>query len=523
MGHFQRLLRQTSTRQFLLAFARRFRQAELVCCAAFLALLLASRLLALIPDRFPLISLAAIPAVALVGAALFARRPSVGDTARLIDTRTGSKELFLTATLSGHAPGEFAPIVAAQAEQRATELQAAHIVPFRWWCGARDLAAALLVLGAGVHFLPQLDPLKKHEQRQKIADEERKLIETQKATAMRSEQLAAEAGRESEQVRRALDALDQTLKEARPKENEATLQRLAEAQKDLGEMWRKVNGSLPRLDQAAQNFGAADPKKIEQWREDLKKGDVTNLKREFAELRDTVRKLETMPDTAEKRALREQLMQRLNEMAQAMKQELNSPQMAAALQRALDQLDMSKRSQLAREATQGALDSLQLSEKELDQLAQALKDGKALEDALKQLQMAKQLAGQGKLDGGDFQGTVSTEDYEKLFREKMAGLGPTQPGSDGTGPGIGDGSKRPEDDSVKSDFKSEKSPTKLAGGKLLLEWKTKEVGDTGARAEEYRDALAKVKQGVSEAIQQEQAPPGYHEAIKKYFDSLPAK
>jgi hypothetical protein len=32
-----------------------------------------------------------------------------------------------------------------------------------------------------------------------------------------------------------------------------------------------------------------------------------------------------------------------------------------------------------------------------------------------------------------------------------------------------------------------------------------------------------VKQGVSEAIQQEQVPPGYHEAIKKYFDTLPEK
>jgi hypothetical protein len=35
--------------------------------------------------------------------------------------------------------------------------------------------------------------------------------------------------------------------------------------------------------------------------------------------------------------------------------------------------------------------------------------------------------------------------------------------------------------------------------------------------------VREVKQGVSEAIQQEQVPPGYHDAIKKYFDTLPAK
>ena len=58
---------------------------------------------------------------------------------------------------------------------------------------------------------------------------------------------------------------------------------------------------------------------------------------------------------------------------------------------------------------------------------------------------------------------------------------------------------------------------------MLLEWKTKEIGETGARAEEYRTGVQRVKQGVSEAIQQEQVPPGYHQAIKKYFDALPEK
>jgi hypothetical protein len=91
------------------------------------------------------------------------------------------------------------------------------------------------------------------------------------------------------------------------------------------------------------------------------------------------------------------------------------------------------------------------------------------------------------------------------------------------GPGPGDGAKRPEDDSVKTGFKSEKSTSMLADGKMLLEWKSKDVGESGARAEEIRDAVRGVKQGVSEALQAEQVPPGYHEAIKKYFDTLPEK
>jgi hypothetical protein len=249
----------------------------------------------------------------------------------------------------------------------------------------------------------------------------------------------------------------------------------------------------------------------------LKKGDATALKKELSEMRDALRKLEAMPDSAEKRAAKEKLARQLNEMAQAMKQEMNSPQLAAALQRALEQL-----SQGGKQGMQGAQDSLELSEQELAQLAQAMKDAQSLEDALKNLQMAKQLCDLGQLDGEACKACNSMSDYAALFAAKCAGLKPGE-GGPGMGPGIGDGSRRPEDESTKTDFKKEKSPSQLTAGKMLLEWKTKEVGETGARAEEYRETVARVKQGVSEAIQQEQVPPGYHETIKKYFDALPAK
>jgi hypothetical protein len=89
------------------------------------------------------------------------------------------------------------------------------------------------------------------------------------------------------------------------------------------------------------------------------------------------------------------------------------------------------------------------------------------------------------------------------------------------GPGVGNGAKRPENDATKSSFKSEKSTSALNDGKMLLEWKNKEVGASGERSEQFRDAVQGVKQGVSEALQAEQVPPGYHDAIKKYFDTLP--
>ena len=525
MNHTQRLMRQTSARQFVAALGGRFHVALLVCAALYLALLLAARLLGLIPDRFTPATLAAVPATALLVALVLARRASAKTVARLIDTRTGGKELFLTAAMIAEAPGEFAPIVVGQAEEQAEKLRAAQVVPFRWPRGARDLFAALAMLFLAIHFLPQLDPFKKTEQRKKTAQLEERLEQTKKTTALRSAQLAETGDRQSEQVKLALQQLDKVFKEAKPQDRDGNLKKLGEEQKEIGELWRKVTSDLKPLDKAAQSFGATDLKKLQQLRDELKKGDVSGWKKELGDLRDALRKLAALPDGAEKRAAQEQLMEQLNELAQAMKQEMNSPQVAAALERAMQQLDLAKINDLAKDAAQAAQESLQLGAEELKQLAQAIQDGKALEDALKNLQTAKQLAGQGKLDGAEAKGANGMADFEKLFREKMAGLGQSDgEGQDsGNGPGIGNGAKRPEDETTKTGFKTEKSNSQLTGGKMLLEWKTKEVGDTGARAAEYRDHVQRVKQGVSEAIQQEQVPPGYHEAIKKYFDTLPEK
>jgi hypothetical protein len=93
----------------------------------------------------------------------------------------------------------------------------------------------------------------------------------------------------------------------------------------------------------------------------------------------------------------------------------------------------------------------------------------------------------------------------------------------GPRPGLGAGGKAPEDESSVTAFRPEKTNTNLTAGKMLLEWKTSEVGESGPRADALRDGIQQLKQGVSEAIVAEQIPPGYHAAIQKYFDSLPAK
>lgn len=524
----QRLIERVGRRQFFALLGAHWRSAWLSAAAVALGLVCATRLLALVPSQALIPALWALSVLPFIIAIILTRRPQPRQVARLIDERSGSKELFLTATLVTDNAREFQPIVVEQAEQRAGEIEPARIVPFHWQSGVRDVLAALALVAAAVWFLPQLDPFKREAARQKLTQQEQRLIETKKVTEVRREQLAQQEGKEAEQVKQALAQLEKTFKEAKPKEREANMKKLGDQQKELGELWRKVNNDQLRnaFDKAAQSFGQADPKKMEQWREQMKQGDMSALKKELQEIREQMQKLASQPDSAEKRAQQEQLAQRLNEMAQGMKQLASSTQAAQALQRALEQMDISKLSAMSKEAMQSAMDSLNLSEQELEQLAQSLKDGKDLEDALKNLQMAKLLADKGQLDGSECKNCSSMSDYAKLFAAKCNGTGTGQEpgeGGSGMGPGIGNGAKRPEDDSAETAFKQEKSSSPLAGGKMLLEWKTKEVGETGARTEEYREAIAQVKQGVAEAIQQEQVPPGYHDAIKRYFDTLPEK
>ena len=518
----QRLVAQVARRQQIAAFADRLRWGMLGASSAYFVILLVARLLALLPNWFSPVSLGVIPATALVYAIVFTRRIPAKQTARLIDERTGSKELFLTASMIEQSPGDFQAIVLQQAEARAAELQSAKVMPFLWQRGLRDVACVAAIVAVATLFLPQFDPFKKEEERRKMAKEEERLRETKKLTALRATQIAETP--KSEQVEKALAELEKTFQAAKPNEREANLKKLGEQQKELGELWRKASNETPKetFEKNAQGFGQADPKRSEQLREELKKGETAGVKKEMKELGEEMKKLAAMPDSAEKRALREQLQQKLAALAEGLKQQLNSPSLNAALQRAMEQLDLSKLSQLSKDALDAAQDSLNLSAEELEKLAQSMQDLKSLEEALKNLQMAKMLANAQQLDGEACKDCQNMGDYAALYAKLCQNKNVIGPGMGPNG-NPGTGGTAPEDDSLTSAFKTEKEQMKFAGGKTLLQWKTKEVGESGARAEDYREAVRDVKQRVSEAIVAEQVPPGYHSAIQKYFDSLPEK
>jgi hypothetical protein len=173
---------------------------------------------------------------------------------------------------------------------------------------------------------------------------------------------------------------------------------------------------------------------------------------------------------------------------------------------------------MAKDALQAAEDSMNLSEQEAEKLAQSMKDLQSLEDSLKNLQMAKMLNDQMQLSGSSVGACQNPGDYAEVYAKLLGQQTKVGPGM--RGPGLGQGGIAPQYDDGKRGFKTEQSQSALTAGKLLLQWKTSEVSESGTATQDYDHAVQQVKQGLSEAIIQEQVPPGYHEAIQKYFDTV---
>jgi hypothetical protein len=157
------------------------------------------------------------------------------------------------------------------------------------------------------------------------------------------------------------------------------------------------------------------------------------------------------------------------------------------------------------------------------------KEMKELDDALKAIQIAKQLNDEGKLETELDDAFTSLEEYKDLYAKLMEGMegseGEGEPSEDpAAGEGQGQGNPVDEDDSVKTGFKPEQSKSAVKAGEILMSINTKGVPPKDAEKEDqkvkYKNLVRTVKEGAEEAILQEQIPPGYHDGIKNYFNSL---
>jgi tetratricopeptide (TPR) repeat protein len=517
----QQLLRRVSRRQAIVQLARRGRLFLLIAIALYALALLLSRLFAVIPPWFTPVTLTIVSAVSLILALLLRHRSDQVEAARLVDTQMRTRDLFLTASLIDHSLGAYQALVLRQAEQRAAEILPQRVVRYDWHRDAATVCAALAAVGLGVYSLPQLDPFGLHRQQRQLTEQRQRLRATQKATEVRAALLEQKrAGEQTDLIKQALTDLEKTFKEAKPNDKAGTLARLNEQQKQLGQLWKqtseeKLKNAL-NLPPPGQSFGLNDPAKADRLKNDLQKGDVSSANKELDELKKKVRELAATTDPVSKEKLRQELMDRLQSLKDTLDQQLNAQPVDTALQRALEQLALSNVPGLSGESLKGLSDSLSLTQEELGQLARAMADMKNLEEALKALQLAKTLHNLQPLDGHDFIGFGDLAMYEAFCAGKCKSLCAGM----GLGPGYGYGPRPYGDERVDSVFHSEKSPSLLQPGRMLMEWKTREVTEAGSAREEYLRAVQDVRQQASEAIVQEQIPPGYQSAIKRYFDTF---
>ena len=535
----RKLMDGVAARQSLAAVGGRAYLVLLCAAGAYGVLLLVSRLLALVPNYWHLAQVPLLAVLAVAVALAFHHRPTPRESARLIDRRMNTNDLFLTAALIQTAAGAYKPLVLKDAESAAASIAPRDVVPFAWWRRTRNGALPLAALCAAVLWVPQLDPFGKDQQRQQKVEQRKQLEDSRKATELRLATLKEQAdeGALSKTVVKAIDDLKKDLGAMKPTDQQGNLQRLNAQQAALSQMWKKAGEqqAADALKQSfePQQFGEGTARKTEEWKKELAKGDAGGMKKEMEDLKAMADKLAKMPEGAEKRALQEKMNQELQDLANLAASQASSPALNAALQRAMEQLAMSGSQGLSQDALKALQESLQLSEAEMERLAQSIRDMKALEDAMHAVQLARRLNDAKSLSGDQSQGMGSMADYQALYEQMLAarqaqGIGQVGQGQGrGNGPGmgnqgIGQGGVAPEDPSAKTAFTNEKSQSALTAGRILLSMKSQGLSETGEAASNYEQYVQEVKQGASEAIVHEQVPPAYHETIRKYFDTLEA-
>jgi hypothetical protein len=519
------LLKRISVRLRLVSIGRQWYRSFLLFSALYAAAFIVARLTGLITDVFSPESLLIIPALASAACLIFHRRPTPAEAAREVDRASGTKDLFLTSTMLERSPGEFKPLVERGAESKAPEIKPVAVVPFRPGRRIANASVLAVVLLIGVMSITTgFDPFGAVEASEEITREEKKLKESQKTTVARMAKIQRDESKtsQSKEVKKAVEKLMASFNQMKPTAPKMNQHMLRQNKKALGAKYGKLSTDKLRefLSQTplSQQFGGPNREQTQKWARELQNGSTEALHKELEEMKELLKRLAKTGDPVERAEMQNKLRKKLQDMIDFANRKAGSKELAAALERAMEQLEMSKKlagkKQSSAEAMKALEESLELSKLELKQMAQSLKDLKELEEALKACQMAEQANQKEALDGKECEGCKSMAAYAELYAKLMRERG------DGTGDPEGGGGMVEEDDSTKSDFKTEKAKSAITAGKILLSMKTKGLGDKGEAKVEYREAARNVRQGVSEAIRSEEVPPGYHDGIKGYFESI---
>ncbi len=526
-----RLMGAVSRRLYARRVARTGLIALILASALYAALLLVARLSGLIAVSLTPSTLFIPPCAALACAVLIVglRRPvPPSAVARLIDSRLGSDDLLLTACTIGGTAGAYQELVLSRAAARAAAARAGDILPLRPWRGIAAAVALTGLLAIGVLTLPRLDPFGREAERIKLAARQAQIDEQRKAARLRIEAIAQVHSEKpsSDKVAQELAQLTATLAKLKNGQKEENGKLLSAEQQALGKAFNQTADPrfTPSDDERSelQHLGAGDLTQGEALRQELAKGSTRTAEEKLDQLKALAEKLESTSDAHEQQRLRAQLKQGIEGLSQGLGKQGGK---RARSRRSTVPLAHSGNPGLTREAMEALKDSLDLTKAELSLMAQGMRDREQLKDALQTLQQARKLNELGDLgatDNGEPQAAKSLAEYKRMYAELMRGH--HQQGADGPGmgpkDGQGKGGKAQENDSATTLFEPERSRSQLGAGVTLLEWKTSGPAAKGVAQEQYQSSLREVQQGVSEALLHEPLPPGYQEAVKKYFDSL---
>ncbi len=527
---FEKSLRLIRRRAIIDSMVRRTHVFVIILSCLYLALLLFSRATGLMPDYFSPISIAVPVLFGAILGAIFHRRYSKKNLARIIDAKMKTKDLFLTTVLLEESFGEYRPLVLENAHAESAKIKPHIVVTYKWNRELANAAGVLVILLLFSIFMPQLDPFGRNQARKKKQESNALLNKMDEEVKKRLEELKKKSeGKNSPEVARAVEDLKKIFDNLKMEDKKFNAQKLQDMQKELNSMMKgkneeKMQDMLNR-GYSQQSFGRMSDK-AEKWKEQVQKGDYSGVKKEISEMKDMAEKLSAMADSPEKKKQEEELGQRLKELSNFSKNEIGSKSLQASLDTAMKEMGMGGEESAGNDAMSSVSNSMQLGERELERLEEMINDMKALESAARAAQLAKMLNELEKIKNASGQGFEDMMDYQKFYEDLMKqaqGEGEGEGGMPGEGkpgdPGKGGGFPG-ENENAKTDFKDELSRSKLQAGKTLMEWKERQVTESGAVKEEYLETIKEVKQGVSEAIVKEQVPPGYHDAIKNYFSTL---
>ncbi len=500
-------------------------------------------------------------------------RRSRDSAAVELDGAASLRERVSSALALRGSSDPFAQAVVRDAEQRVAAVRPASAAPLRlpprWPWGAGMLSAALLV----GYLTPQMDLLGRYAPAE----------ETKQQAAERVEQqtIQEEVNRTLDEVATLLDenpALDEAADAIEPlklpeDQTLETEQVRRDAMKRLESMEQRLEAMQEQMQRNPVEALARELAKMEPLEGDnpaaklsqaLSKGDFSAAKQALEELQQQLNEAEQSGDP-EKQAAAQQMQQQLDQLAEQLKQAdasesvqkelkheagLSDEQAQQVMQQAQQQAGGSD-PQALQAALQQALaqQGKQLSQQQLEQLAQQMSQCQQANGACQNLaQSLAQAAQSANMSGGDaaasqaLQGAMSQlsnmEMAQQLSNELAAQMSAVQnakqnvgmcnsgsgqtPGANGLMAGVG------HRDNQAFNFGQtlqNLTPTKIEGqiqqgpiiGQMLMDASNQTRGEASATA---TAAVQSAVRDAQDAVEREDIPRQYHNAVREYFDRL---